>query len=37
MRISALSDIYVDYDANARWVSGISASDYLDHEDWSTA
>jgi predicted phosphodiesterase len=30
MRIFALSDIHVDYDANARWVSDVSASDYLD-------
>ncbi|MFP5391168.1 MAG: metallophosphoesterase [Gammaproteobacteria bacterium] len=27
-RIFALSDIHVDFDANARWVAGLSRSDY---------
>jgi predicted phosphodiesterase len=30
MRVFALSDIHVDYDANARWVAKLSRSDYLD-------
>jgi predicted phosphodiesterase len=30
MRIFALSDIHVDYDVNARWVSGLSAAEYQD-------
>jgi predicted phosphodiesterase len=30
MRIFALSDIHVDYDSNARWLSKLSASDYQD-------
>lgn len=30
MRIFALSDIHVDFDANARWVSALSRSDYQD-------
>jgi predicted phosphodiesterase len=29
MRVFALSDVHVDYEANARWVAGISAADYL--------
>ena len=28
MRVFALSDIHVDHDANARWVSALSRSDY---------
>ena len=28
MRIFALSDIHVDYDANKKWVSALSAADY---------
>ncbi len=30
MRIFALSDIHVDYDANAQWVRTLSAADYQD-------
>jgi predicted phosphodiesterase len=30
MRIFALSDIHVDYDANAQWVAGLSRVDYRD-------
>lgn len=30
MRVFALSDIHVDHPANARWITGISASDYCD-------
>lgn len=30
MRVFALSDVHVDYDENARWVSGLSTSDYRD-------
>lgn len=30
MRIFALSDIHVDYDANAKWVRNLSRSDYSD-------
>lgn len=30
MRIFALSDIHVDYEANARWVAGLSEADYRD-------
>lgn len=30
MRIFALSDIHIDYDANARWVAELSAEDYRD-------
>jgi Icc-related predicted phosphoesterase len=30
MRVFALSDIHVDFDANARWVEGLSRSDYRD-------
>ena len=30
MRIFALSDLHVDYDANARWVADLSALDYRD-------
>ena len=28
MRIFALSDIHVDYDVNAKWISNLSAADY---------
>jgi predicted phosphodiesterase len=28
MRIFALSDIHVDYDANARWIANMSKSDF---------
>jgi predicted phosphodiesterase len=28
MRVFALSDIHVDYDVNARWIQGLSKSDY---------
>lgn len=28
MRVFALSDVHVDFDANARWVSALSRSDY---------
>jgi predicted phosphodiesterase len=30
MRIYALSDIHVDYEANARWVNSLSTSEHLD-------
>jgi predicted phosphodiesterase len=30
MRIFALSDIHVDFDANARWVASLSTQDYRD-------
>lgn len=30
MRVFALSDVHVDYDENARWVSQLSLSDYRD-------
>jgi predicted phosphodiesterase len=30
MRVFALSDVHVDYDVNARWVGGLSMSDYRD-------
>ena len=30
MRIFAVSDIHIDYDANAKWVEGLSAADYQD-------
>jgi predicted phosphodiesterase len=30
MRVFALSDLHVDYDANANWVKDVSRSDYLD-------
>ena len=30
MRVFALSDVHVDYDENARWVSRLSTSDYRD-------
>src|SRR5215213_67342 len=30
MRVFAVSDIHIDYDVNAKWVSGLSASDYQD-------
>lgn len=30
MRVFALSDIHVDYDVNARWVSSLSSSEYRD-------
>ncbi|SEF29792.1 metallophosphoesterase [Variovorax sp. NFACC27] len=30
MRVFALSDIHVDYEANARWVESLSRSDYRD-------
>lgn len=30
MRVFALSDIHVDYDANARWVDQLSTADYRD-------
>jgi len=30
MRVFALSDVHVDYDENARWVSQLSTSDYRD-------
>jgi predicted phosphodiesterase len=30
MRVLALSDIHVDYDANARWVGNLSKDDYRD-------
>ncbi|HKO55149.1 MAG TPA: metallophosphoesterase [Thermoanaerobaculia bacterium] len=30
MRLFALSDIHVDYDANAKWVGGLSTADYQD-------
>jgi predicted phosphodiesterase len=30
MRIFALSDVHVDYDANAQWISGLSSVDYVD-------
>src|SRR2546428_10600963 len=30
MRVFALSDIHVDYEANRRWVEDLSASDYQD-------
>jgi predicted phosphodiesterase len=32
MRVFALSDIHVDYDANARWIGNLSTEDYT--EDW---
>jgi predicted phosphodiesterase len=28
MRVFALSDIHIDYDANAKWVAGLSTTDY---------
>ena len=30
MRIFALSDIHVDYDANARWIAALSTAEYQD-------
>ena len=30
MRIFAVSDIHIDYDGNARWLSNLSASEYTD-------
>jgi predicted phosphodiesterase len=30
MRVFALSDIHIDYEANARWVADLSTSDYQD-------
>jgi predicted phosphodiesterase len=30
MRVFALSDVHVDYEANVRWVAGLSDVDYLD-------
>jgi predicted phosphodiesterase len=30
MRLFALSDVHVDYEANAEWIRGISASDCRD-------
>lgn len=30
MRVFAISDIHVDYDANARWVESLSRADYQD-------
>lgn len=30
MRVFALSDLHVDYEANARWIAGLSAWDYTD-------
>ncbi len=30
MRVFALSDVHVDFDANARWVEGLSRFDYRD-------
>lgn len=30
MRVFALSDIHLDYDVNARWLAGLSRSDYRD-------
>lgn len=30
MRVFAISDIHVDYDANMRWVHGLSSADYRD-------
>jgi predicted phosphodiesterase len=30
MRVFALSDIHIDYEVNAKWVAGISATDYQD-------
>ena len=30
MRVFALSDIHIDYDANAEWVAGLSVADYQD-------
>jgi predicted phosphodiesterase len=29
MRVFALSDIHVDHDANAQWISGLSSADYV--------
>jgi predicted phosphodiesterase len=30
MRVFAVSDIHIDYEANARWVAALSAADYRD-------
>lgn len=30
MRVFAVSDIHIDYDANAKWVANLSTSDYQD-------
>jgi Icc-related predicted phosphoesterase len=30
MRVFAVSDIHVDYDANAKWIAGLSTTDYRD-------
>jgi len=30
MRVFALSDIHVDYEVNAKWVAGLSSTDYQD-------
>lgn len=30
MRVFAISDLHVDFDANARWVSNLSSSDFTD-------
>ncbi|MFL6623909.1 MAG: metallophosphoesterase [Sulfurifustaceae bacterium] len=30
MRVFALSDVHIDYDANARWLAGLSRVDYQD-------
>lgn len=30
MRVFALSDVHIDYDVNARWLAGLSSSDYQD-------
>src|SRR6184192_1471948 len=30
MRVFALSDIHIDYDANARWIGALSTVDYRD-------
>jgi Icc-related predicted phosphoesterase len=30
MRVFTVSDIHVDFDANARWIAGLSTQDYRD-------
>lgn len=30
MRVLAISDVHIDYDANARWIAGLSVADYQD-------
>jgi Icc-related predicted phosphoesterase len=30
MRVFAISDLHVDYADNAKWVAGLSTSQYLD-------